>query len=195
MYFSLLQSVKLIEIYKKLSGSDLLHVSLFKYQHFLIFTYVCLNCAYILRTIITLNCKIVQLIKIYKKVIKVKFVSYHKYSFDSLILWNHWVDATAGGPEVPEGNHQPSCQTWLPVLNFLGTSASFRILLDLYLPNVSDLMLLIRGYSLKHVYSIMKFTVIMATALIALYSDWSFSCKTYFSLNTEISWFRIIFLL
>jgi hypothetical protein len=40
------------------------------------------------------------------------------YSFDSLILWKHWVDATAGGPEVPEGNHQPSCKTWLPVWNF-----------------------------------------------------------------------------
>jgi hypothetical protein len=29
--------------------------------------------------------------------------------------------------------------------------------------------------------------VIMATALIALYSDCSFSCKSYFSLDTEIS--------
>ena len=98
-----------------------------------------------------------------------------------------YFETTAGGPEVPEGNHQPSCQTWLPVLKFLGMNASFTILLDLYLPIVSDLMLLIRGYSLKHVYSIMKFTVIMATALIALYSDCSFSCKSYFSLNTEIS--------
>ena len=133
----------------------MLHVSLFKYQHFLIF-HICLPklCLYLENhnsSSPTLNCKIVQLIKIYKRVIKVKFVSYHGYSFDSLILWNHWVDATAGGPEVPDGNHQPSCQTWLPLLKFLVMNASFTILLDLYLPIVSDLMLLIRGYSMKHV--------------------------------------------
>ena len=72
-----------------------------------------------------------------------------------------YFETTAGGPEVPEGKHQPSCQTWLPLLKFLVMNASFTILLDLYLPIVSDLMLLIRGYSLKHVYSKLKFTVIM----------------------------------
>jgi hypothetical protein len=41
-------------------------------------------------------------------------------------------------------------------LKFLVMNTSFTILLDLYLPIVSDLMLLIRGYSMKHVYSKMK---------------------------------------
>ena len=35
------------------------------------------------------------------------------FNIGNFVFWNHWVHTSAGGTLVPEGIHQPSCQTCL----------------------------------------------------------------------------------